>query len=221
MARLPSSQMSVSEQRFLWATLSRLLLKTLVGSGDYFLVCLLGFVVDGIFFSYYNSNRFGRIFLFQSSLLSLIKCHRMSVKNLRVVGQLRVSFFVHTSDLENKCRMLKIATDIVFLCQIHWKVPVCKDRLFKWEQQKISWSVQLNPWCPWLMHRKYLLLPPWKLSLQKEKVPYIVLRDNDIKLFYQWASYLLMRMKGSRNQRKTPTDILMYVARVTKFYFII
>lgn len=148
MARLPSSQMSVSEQCFLWATLSRLLLKTLVGSGDYFLVCLLGFVVDGIFLSYYNSNRFGRIFLFQSSLLSLIKCHRMSVKNLnvnRVVGQLRVSFFVHASDLENKCRMLKIATDIVFLCQIHWKLPVCKDRLFKWEQQQISgYEVQLE-----------------------------------------------------------------------------
>lgn len=152
MARLPSSQMSVSEQRFLWATLSRLLLKTLVGSGDYFLVCLLGFVVvvvvDGIFFTYYNSNRFGRIFLFQSSSLSLNKCHRMSVKNLsvnRVVGQLRVSFFVHASDLENKCRMLKIATDVVFLCQIHWKLPVCKDRLFKWEQQKISgYEVQLE-----------------------------------------------------------------------------
>lgn len=149
MARLPSSQMSFSEQRFLWATLSQLLLKTLVGSGDYFLVCLIGFVVvDGICFSYFNSNGFGRIFLFQSSLLSFIKCHRMSVKNLnvsRVVWQLIVSFLVHASYLENKCRMLKIATDVVFLCQIYRKFPVCKDRLFKWEQQKVSgYEVQLE-----------------------------------------------------------------------------
>lgn len=101
---LPAKWASLSNI-FLWATLSRLLLKTLVGSGDYFLVCLLAFVVvDGIFFSYFNSSGFGRIFLFQSSSLSLIKCHRMSVKNLnvsRVVGTTQ-SVFLGSCKLPRK-----------------------------------------------------------------------------------------------------------------------